>query len=241
MSKIRKRLAVAFARNVAAQSLRNMECGWMVDAGLTEDELTEAQAEIARLAEKIQATVNQEVSTSEVGIPTDSVDLTELHFGYWRCLPGAAETFFRDRVAPGLLVVFDHSGKNVFALEECLSGETVRIELESIYKCGVEQARYLTRRLQKLFDRRLNDRYLVGEHVNSIDTTRLNTDVSALLMLWNKADNLDWSLEGRGAAISSNDALDPIRRERSVLGRSIADLELLLKCRNPDKQPTDSI
>lgn len=60
MRKIRKRLAIAFARNFAAGLVQNAECGWFEGVGLTEDELSEAQAEMARIAARIEATVNAE-------------------------------------------------------------------------------------------------------------------------------------------------------------------------------------
>lgn len=61
MPKIRKRLAIAFARNYAASFVENSQCGLLGGAGLTDDELTEVQAELTRIAKRIQSTVNSEV------------------------------------------------------------------------------------------------------------------------------------------------------------------------------------
>lgn len=61
MSNIRKRLAIAFARNYAAGLLENSECGFLEGIGLTDDELGVAQEEMTRIANRIQATVNNKV------------------------------------------------------------------------------------------------------------------------------------------------------------------------------------
>jgi hypothetical protein len=61
MLKIRKRLAIAFARDYAASLIYNTECGLLDGINLTNDELVEVQFEMVRISARIQATVNEEV------------------------------------------------------------------------------------------------------------------------------------------------------------------------------------
>ena len=61
MPKIRKQLAIAFARNYAAGLVENSECGFLEGIGLTDDELAVAQEEMSRIANRIDATVNVKV------------------------------------------------------------------------------------------------------------------------------------------------------------------------------------
>lgn len=66
MAKIRKRLAIAAARNFAAGLVENMEVGLLDSLGFSEEEYKEMQAEMSRIAARIAATVNREV-LSELG------------------------------------------------------------------------------------------------------------------------------------------------------------------------------
>ena len=61
MAAVRKRLAIAFARNFAAGLVDNAECAWQAGVGLTADELQVAQEEMTKIAARIQATVNSEL------------------------------------------------------------------------------------------------------------------------------------------------------------------------------------
>lgn len=61
MPKIRKRLAIAVARNFAAGLVANAECGLLESLDFTESEFAEMQAEMSRIAERIEATINQDV------------------------------------------------------------------------------------------------------------------------------------------------------------------------------------
>lgn len=54
---IRKREARNFARSFAAGLVQNAEVFLQVDSGLSEDELTEAHAELQRIAARIEATI----------------------------------------------------------------------------------------------------------------------------------------------------------------------------------------
>ncbi len=72
MLKIRKRLAVAVARNFAAGLLQNAECALLESTGLTDEELGEMQAEMSRIAQRIEATINFEV-LGHLGTRKDAV------------------------------------------------------------------------------------------------------------------------------------------------------------------------
>lgn len=73
MAKIRKRLAIAAARNYAAGLVENMEVGLLNSLGFSEEEYKEVQAEMSRIAARIAATVNHEV-LAELGTPAERAD-----------------------------------------------------------------------------------------------------------------------------------------------------------------------
>lgn len=54
---IRKRVARNFARSFAAGLVQNAEVAWQEDSGLSDEEMTEAHAELQRIAAKIEATI----------------------------------------------------------------------------------------------------------------------------------------------------------------------------------------
>lgn len=56
---MRTRQARNFARNFAAELVENAEVHWQKDTGLTEEEMEEAQRELARIAARIEATIRQ--------------------------------------------------------------------------------------------------------------------------------------------------------------------------------------
>jgi hypothetical protein len=70
MAKIRKRLAIAAARNHAARLVENMEVGLLDSLGFSDEEYKEMQAEMYRIAARIAATVNHEV-LAELGTPAE--------------------------------------------------------------------------------------------------------------------------------------------------------------------------
>lgn len=70
MPKIRKRLAIAVARNFAAGLVENAECALLKTTGLTEDELGEMQSEMYRIAQRIEATVNFDL-LEQLGTPEE--------------------------------------------------------------------------------------------------------------------------------------------------------------------------
>lgn len=61
MPRIRKRVAMAVARNFAVGLLENAQCSLLVATGLTDDELIEMQSELQRIAERIESTVNYDL------------------------------------------------------------------------------------------------------------------------------------------------------------------------------------
>ena len=61
MPKIRKRLAIALARNFASGLIESSEVLMQEGTGLTGEELAEAQNEIMRIAKRIDATVNRDL------------------------------------------------------------------------------------------------------------------------------------------------------------------------------------
>jgi len=66
--RIRKSLVVAAARDVAARLVRNMEVGLLDALPFSEDEFTAMHAEMVRIADKIAATVNEDV-LAQLGTP----------------------------------------------------------------------------------------------------------------------------------------------------------------------------
>lgn len=72
MTKIRKRLAIAAARNFAAGLVQNVEVGLLDSLGFSDEEFTEMHAEMKRIAARIEATINQEV-LAELGTPEERI------------------------------------------------------------------------------------------------------------------------------------------------------------------------
>ena len=67
---IRQRLVVAAARDVAARLVRNMEVGLLDSLPFSDEEFTAMHVEMVRIADKIAATINQEV-LAQLGTPQE--------------------------------------------------------------------------------------------------------------------------------------------------------------------------
>ncbi len=67
---VRKRLVIAAARDYAARLVRTMEVGLLDSLEFTEAEYMEMQAEMCKIADRIAATVNEEV-LAQLGTPSE--------------------------------------------------------------------------------------------------------------------------------------------------------------------------